>query len=82
MSQTRLVSAIEQIANVGSGFALSFVIWQVVGPLLGYEVTFATNFLLTSIFTVASLVRGYFWRRFFNAGLHEAVARAVRRWAS
>jgi phosphotransferase system glucose/maltose/N-acetylglucosamine-specific IIC component len=78
VNQTRAVSLVEQVLNVGSGFALSFVIWQTVGPLLGYVVDYATNFLLTATFTVASLVRGYCWRRFFNAGLHQSVTRWVR----
>lgn len=79
-SQTRLVSFIESVVNVGSGFLLSLLLWQfVVAPAFGYEVTMSTNLVLTSIFTVTSVVRGYLWRRFFANDLHRAVVRFVRR---
>jgi hypothetical protein len=78
--QTRLVSLIESCCNVGSGFLLSMVLWQfVVAPAFGYAVTLTTNFWLTSIFTVTSVLRGYAWRRFFARGLHRAAVRLVRR---
>jgi low affinity Fe/Cu permease len=81
MGQTKLVSLIEQLLNVASGFVLSVLVWQMVGPLFGYEVTIASNLGITSIFTVVSVIRGYIWRRFFNANLHKAVVRWVRRFA-
>lgn len=64
--QSRLGSLTEQVLNTGSGFLLSFCIWQSVGPLFGYHVSLHDNFAITSIFTVASVARGYLWRRFFN----------------
>ncbi len=71
MHQTKLVSLIEALCNIGSGFVLSLVVWQwLVAPLFGYEVTFADNLALTSIFTVISIARSFAWRRFFNNGLH------------
>lgn len=81
MGQTKLVSLIEQLLNVGSGFLLSLVVWQVTGPWFGYEVTLAANLGITSIFTVVSVIRGYVWRRFFNANLHEAVVKWVTNYA-
>ena len=78
--QTRLVSLIESVCNVGSGFLLSMVLWQfVVAPAFGYAVTLATNFWLTSIFTVTSVARSYAWRRFFARGLHRVAVNIVRR---
>ena len=77
--QTRLVSAIESVCNVGSGFLLSMFLWQfVVAPAFGYAVTLKTNVALTSIFTVTSVARGYLWRRFFENGLHRAAVRLIR----
>lgn len=65
--QSRLESLLENVLNVGSGFLLAFVIWQfVAAPLWGYDVTLLDNLGLTSIFTVASVARGYLWRRYFN----------------
>jgi len=74
--QTRLVSLIEASLNVGSGFIIAMVVWQlVVAPMFGYHVTIRDNAALTSIFTFVSIVRSYLWRRFFNAGLHKALVR-------
>lgn len=39
----------------------------------------STNLAITSMFTAASLLRGYFMRRFFNARLHVAIHNFVRR---
>jgi hypothetical protein len=64
--QTRLGSLVEQVLNVASGFIVSLLLWQAVGPLMGYVVNLADNLLITSIFTVASIIRGYLWRRYFN----------------
>lgn len=78
--QTKLVSLIESMVNVGSGFILSLLIWQwVVAPAFGYEVTMVTNLQLTAIFTITSVARGYLWRRFFARGLHQWVVRQIRR---
>jgi hypothetical protein len=82
MGQSKLISLIEQLLNVGSGFLLSLVVWQVVGPWFGYEVTLSANLGITSIFTVVSIVRGYVWRRFFNNNLHEVVVRWVKKYAT
>lgn len=64
--QTRASSFVESCLNVGSGFVLSFVIWQNLGPAMGYDVSLTDNFQITSIFTLASVLRGYVWRRYFN----------------
>ena len=78
MKQTKLVSLIEATLNMSSGFLLSLFVWQViVAPLFGYEVTFADNLALTSIFTVISIARSYAWRRFFNAELHRRMVRLL-----
>lgn len=81
MNQTRFESLIETSLNTASGFVVAFLVWQfIAAPLMGYTVTLHDNFVITSIFTVASVLRGYVWRRFFNAGLHRAVHRWARAW--
>ena len=65
--QSRLESAVEAVCNIGSGFLVALVVWQVIAPLYGYDITFADNVGLTSIFTVVSITRSYIWRRFFEA---------------
>lgn len=77
-SQTRLVSLIESGISTGIGYAVSFILWQTIGPLFGYHVTLMDNFWFTNIFTVASIARQYGVRRAFNAGLHGRVVLFVR----
>ena len=65
--QTRKGSLLEATLNIGSGFIVAMLTWQLVAaPLFGYKVTLQDNFWLTMIFTVVSVVRSYFWRRLFN----------------
>lgn len=77
MQQSKLESHLEAFANLASGFILSFLVWRfVVGPLIeaGYihPATTTGSFEIVFIFTVISYIRSYFWRRFFNAGIHRA----------
>jgi len=65
--QSKKGSLLEAILNIGSGFILSMITWQVVAnPMFGYDVSLLDNVALTSIFTSISLVRSYVWRRIFN----------------
>lgn len=67
--QTRFMSAIEQICNVGSGFICAMLVWRFfVVPFLGIEPGLGSNFKVTCVFTAVSIVRGYIWRRLFNRG--------------
>lgn len=64
--QSRMGSLFEQLLNVGSGFVVSCVLWElVIKPVWHLQTDFAQNIQITLIFTVASVVRGYLWRRFF-----------------
>lgn len=65
--QTRLESFIEQLLNIGSGFLISLLVWElVVKPVWNLQTSFAENFHITALFTVVSIARSYTWRRFFN----------------
>ena len=79
MNQTRLESFIEASANTATGFIVSYVFWLVVVvPAFHLDTTPGDNFIITSMFTVLSVVRSYLWRRFFNAGIHLIVRKMVR----
>jgi len=66
--QSRLHSLVEQVANVGTGFMLSSLLWHfVVQPGWGIRTSVAENLQITTLFTVVSIARGYAWRRAFNA---------------
>lgn len=70
--QSRLGSAVEAVLNVGSGFIVAMLVWQLaVAPLWGYEVTLLDNLGLTTIFTVVSMLRTYLWRRLFEGRLRR-----------
>ncbi len=66
MKQHKMASALEVSLNTASGFIISMCIWQVLGTYMGYNITFGSNLFITGVFTVASLIRSYFWRRYFN----------------
>ncbi len=65
-SQSRRWSVVETCASTVIGFVVSLVLVSVVLPKFGYHSTPAHNFWITVIFTVASVVRGYCVRRFFE----------------
>lgn len=77
MNQTKLESAIEVFANYASGFLLAWSVYTyLVIPSPSLQ---QSAFWVTSLFTLVSVVRTYLWRRFFNAGLHTAVHKLVKR---
>jgi len=81
VEQSRAESITESIINVGSGFMISLCLWIfVIVPIWKIDVTIAENFMITSMFTVVSIVRGYYWRRFFNAGIHRTVHKYMTMW--
>ena len=82
MKQSKIESHVESFANIASGFIISYIVWMIlIGPLVdsGFFDPRAPHdaFIITSIFTVTSYIRSYFWRRFFNAGIHRLIHRVV-----
>lgn len=58
----------EQVLNVGSGYILSLLLWlYIIVPVLDVQTSMADNIIITSSFTVLSVIRGYIWRRVFNS---------------
>lgn len=69
MEQTRRQSMIETCVSTFSGFWISYFTWiWIIAPVFGLPITAGTNFLITCIFTVVSLLRGYGIRRLFASG--------------
>ena len=78
MKQTKLESLLEANANVAIGFVISLLFWTFfIRPFYDIHVSFIQNFEITMWFTVLSISRSYFMRRFFNAGLHKAIHKFV-----
>jgi hypothetical protein len=64
--QTKQKSLIESLVNTFTGMGVSFVIQLILFPLMGISVNLHQNLIITFIFTIASIVRGYLIRRIFN----------------
>ena len=66
MSQTKKQSAFESLINIIIGLVVSFLIQLVIYPLLSIPVTLSQNIIITIVFFLASFIRGYLVRRWFN----------------
>jgi hypothetical protein len=64
--QTKKQSLKESIYNLLIGYAISFISLFLIFPLVGIESSFGKNMLITVYFSVLSIARSYFLRRFFN----------------
>ena len=64
--QSRRMSLLETCASVVVGFGVSVAITAVLLPAMGHAVSLGDNLLMTGVFTVASIARGYWLRRLFN----------------
>jgi len=64
--QTRTESLTESLLNVGSGFIISVGVSMYAYPFFGFDVKIGQAVILTLLFTVVSVVRGYCWRRAGN----------------
>jgi uncharacterized protein YacL len=66
MGQSKRQSMVETITNIVVGLVVSLLIQIIIYPLMDIPVTFKQNLLLTLIFFIASFIRGYLLRRYFN----------------
>jgi predicted PurR-regulated permease PerM len=72
MLQSKKASLIEACFSVIIGFIIAFAFWPVVCWINGIPYTHQQGFGVTATYTVVSLIRGYFVRRYFNARLKRA----------
>lgn len=64
--QTKKDSLVETLTNVGTGFITTLVLSPPIYWLVGVEVKYSQMGLITLLFTIVSVVRGYIVRRCFN----------------
>ena len=64
--QSKKQSFIESITNTAIGFVISLAATFIIFPLVGFESSLSKNLIVTLCFTIVSIARGYFIRRFFN----------------
>jgi len=66
MKQTKQKSLIESIIQTIIGLGTSILIQIILYPMMGIPVTFSQNLIITLVFFLVSIVRGYFVRRIFE----------------
>lgn len=66
MTQRRLHSALESVANVAVGYGIAVATQAAVFPLFGLHASPGDHLAIGGIFTAVSLVRSYALRRVFN----------------
>lgn len=64
--QTKKGSWIETITQTIIGLGISFLIQIILYPIMEIPVTLDQNIIITAVFFIASLIRGYIVRRIFN----------------
>lgn len=64
--QNKRLSLIESLTNTFTGLLVSFIIQLIIYPAMNIPVRLEQNIIITLIFTIASILRGYIVRRCFN----------------
>ena len=64
--QKKKISLIESLTNTIIGLLTSFIIQLFIYPLLNIPVSIGQNIIITFVFFLASILRGYVVRRLFN----------------
>ena len=65
--QSKRESMIETLTSVFVGWLIGVILNLTILPLFDYNITVVDSLWVSLIFTVISVVRGYFIRRFFNS---------------
>lgn len=64
--QSKKMSLIETLSSVAIGYIISLVAQMIIFPIFEINVSLTDNLLIGLFFTVVSIIRGYYVRRFFN----------------
>ncbi len=77
MQQTKKSSILEVLLNQGSGFIIAYLVWKhILAPLIHQGViSVESSMVITIVFTLISIIRGYIFRRIFNYYLHKSIDR-------
>lgn len=66
MGQTKKQSVLESITQTIIGLATSIAVQLIIYPLMGIAVSLKQNVIITIVFFIVSIIRGYLVRRYFN----------------
>lgn len=64
--QSKRGSLIETCTGTAIGYSVAVLTQLLVLPMFDLHVTFGENLVIAAVFTVVSLIRGYWVRRLFN----------------
>lgn len=64
--QSKADSFMEAVTNTAIGFIVSLITWHFVAAAMNIPMTLEKNLIITAIFTVVSIARGYVLRRLFD----------------
>lgn len=64
--QSKVQSLLESLLNIFIGWLISVISSAIIFPMLGVDLPWEANLKASAIFTVISIVRTYFVRRYFN----------------
>jgi hypothetical protein len=73
MNQTRLASLMETLFSTAVGYGIAVLINLYCLPWWGFHPDVRASTGMAILFTVASIIRQYWVRRAFNAGLHTLI---------
>ena len=73
MSQSKLSSFLEAVANTLIGYVINIAVQFIVYPFYGASFTISQNIQIGLIFMVVSLTRSFVIRRYFNDRLHKMI---------
>jgi hypothetical protein len=66
MKQSKQKSLVESTVQTIIGLGTSIVLQVVLYPILGIPVSFTQNLIITAVFFIVSILRGYIVRRIFE----------------
>ena len=64
--QSKRGSLIETCTGTAIGYSVAVLTQLLVLPMFDLHVTFGENLVIAAVFTIISLIRGYWVRRLFN----------------
>ena len=70
--QSKIHSLYESLLNIFIGWVISVISSAIIFPLLGVDLPLEANLKASVFFTIISIVRTYFVRRYFNR-LHRKI---------
>jgi hypothetical protein len=64
--QSKRWSIIEAMSNNIIGYIIAVVMYKLVLPIFGYNVSWSQSNVIVIVFTIISIIRSYLIRRIFN----------------